>query len=87
MMWPRGAGSRSSCKSGSSALAESSPRKAEGKGIELEPLNPQVSDDRPSTTAMYSATIDSEQRTAELTIRGPEGAQPDTIRSHPRSGL
>ncbi len=59
------------------ALAEASPRQAEGKGIELAPLNPKV-DDRSIVYRHVSAVIDPEQRTAELKILGPEGRQPDS---------
>ena len=67
------------------ALAESSARKAEGTGIELEPLTPQVSD-AAIEYRHVKATIDSEQRTAELTIRGPAGAQPQTIEAIHEAG-
>jgi benzoyl-CoA-dihydrodiol lyase len=67
------------------ALATSSPRKAEGKGIELDPLDPEVTD----TAIKYryvSADLETDQRTAEVTVRGPEGAQPDTAEAIQKAG-
>ena len=67
------------------ALAESSPRRSEGKGIELSPLDPRVSD----TSIEYchvTATIDPDRRTAEVMVRGPEGAQPDTVEAIHEAG-
>jgi benzoyl-CoA-dihydrodiol lyase len=67
------------------ALTESSQRKGEGKGIELHPLEPKVSD----TAIEYryvSAKLDADQRTAEVTVRGPEGSQPDTAEAIQKAG-
>jgi len=58
-------------------LAERSSRRPEGAGIELTALNPKV-DDRSVVYRHVSAVLDSEQRTAEVTLRGPKGPQPDS---------
>jgi benzoyl-CoA-dihydrodiol lyase len=58
-------------------LAKQSDRPADAKGITLNPLNPTVEPD----ALRYSAVtleIDREKRVANLTVRGPEGAQPST---------
>jgi benzoyl-CoA-dihydrodiol lyase len=58
-------------------LAEASSRKAEGEGIVLEPLEPEVSE----TSIAYrhvNVAIDPDQRVATIAVRGPEGNQPDT---------
>jgi benzoyl-CoA-dihydrodiol lyase len=58
-------------------LATQSDRPAGAKGITLKPLNPKVEPD----ALRYSAVtleIDREKRVANLTVRGPEGAQPST---------
>jgi benzoyl-CoA-dihydrodiol lyase len=58
-------------------LATQSDRPADAKGITLNPLNPKVEPD----ALRYSAVtleIDREKRVANLTVRGPEGAQPST---------
>ncbi len=59
------------------ALAQTSDRPAKGPGIALNPLNPKNSD----TVWEYSAVtirFDRTKRTAEITVKGPEGAQPST---------
>ena len=59
-------------------LAETSPRSAAVKGIELHPLRREV-DDRGYHYSHVDVAFDREARTAILTVRGPQGAQPQTI--------
>src|SRR5687768_426658 len=59
------------------ALGASSDRPADAKGIELEPLQVRVETDALEYTAV-SLTIDRARRTAELTVRAPEGRQPES---------
>jgi len=59
-------------------LAETSPRSAAVKGIELHPLRREV-DDRGYHYSHVDVAFDREARTATLTVRGPQGAQPQTI--------
>ena len=58
-------------------LAAGSDRPSSGPGIALNPLRLQATDDRLTYSAV-SLTIDRARRTAELTIRAPEGPQPGT---------
>src|SRR5262245_2568225 len=58
-------------------LAAGSDRPSGGPGITLKPLRLEASDDRLTYTAV-SVSIDRSRRTAELTVRAPEAAQPDT---------
>jgi benzoyl-CoA-dihydrodiol lyase len=60
-------------------LAAMSSRPAEGPGVTLGPLNPQVTDDGLAYSSV-SFEIDRENRMATLTIRGPEGDQPSTAK-------
>jgi benzoyl-CoA-dihydrodiol lyase len=62
-------------------LATRSDRPAAGPGIALGPLNPRVSADSVSYSAV-SMTIDRDRRTAELTVQGPgedEAVSPEAI--------
>jgi len=59
-------------------LAAKSDRPASGPGIALNPLNPTVTD----AAIAYSAvtlTLNRAKRTAELTVKAPEGPQPATV--------
>ena len=58
-------------------LAARSDRPAQGPGLTLGPLNPRVSDDGLTYSAV-TLTIDRAKRTADLTIRAPDEAQPET---------
>jgi benzoyl-CoA-dihydrodiol lyase len=59
------------------ALAAGSDRPQSRPGITLEPLNPERDGDE--THYRYvSVTLDREQRTAALDVRGPEGEEPST---------
>jgi benzoyl-CoA-dihydrodiol lyase len=58
-------------------LAAMSSRPAEGHGITLGPLNPQVTDDG-LTYSSVALEIDREKRTGTLTVRAPEGDQPSS---------
>ncbi|MDE3156510.1 MAG: benzoyl-CoA-dihydrodiol lyase, partial [Acidobacteriota bacterium] len=58
-------------------LAKLSDRPTAGPGITLGPLNPQVT----ANEVRYSSvtlTLQRDRRTAELTVKAPEGPQPDT---------
>jgi benzoyl-CoA-dihydrodiol lyase len=58
-------------------LAAQSDRPAGGPGITLGPLNPKITDD----SAIYgfvTFSIDRSKRTAEITLKAPHEAQPDT---------
>jgi benzoyl-CoA-dihydrodiol lyase len=60
------------------ALVEASLRSGEGEGVTLEPLNSEVTE----TSIEYrhvSISINRAERTAEITVRGPKDAEPDTI--------
>jgi benzoyl-CoA-dihydrodiol lyase len=59
-------------------LVETSPRSAAVKGIELHPLRREV-DDRGYHYSHVDVAFDREAHTATLTVRGPQGAQPQTI--------
>jgi benzoyl-CoA-dihydrodiol lyase len=59
-------------------LVESSTRSAAVKGIELHPLGREV-DDRGYRYSHVDVAFDREARTATVTVRGPQGAQPQTI--------
>src|SRR5215510_9036260 len=59
-------------------LVESTTRSAAVKGIELHPLRREV-DDRGYHYLHVHVAFDREARTATLTVRGPQGAQPQTI--------
>jgi benzoyl-CoA-dihydrodiol lyase len=59
-------------------LVESSPRAARVKGIELHPLQRKI-DDTGYHYSNVDVRFDREARTAALTIRGPQGAQPQTL--------
>jgi benzoyl-CoA-dihydrodiol lyase len=58
-------------------LAAQSDRPSDGPGISLSPLNATVSDDV-ITYTFVSLAIDRARRTAELTVKAPEGQQPET---------
>ena len=58
-------------------LATQSDRPADAKGITLNPLSPKVEPDALRYSAV-TVEIDREKRVANLTVRGPEGAQPST---------
>jgi len=59
-------------------LVESSSRSAAVKGIELHPLQRKI-DDGGYHYKHVDVTFDRESRTATLTVRGPQGTQPQTI--------
>ncbi len=59
------------------ALAATSDRPAQANGIELRPLNPRITGDSIAYSAV-SLTIDRDRRTAELELRAPDAAEPDT---------
>jgi benzoyl-CoA-dihydrodiol lyase len=64
-------------RSRAEALAAASPRRPPGRGIQLQPLNPTVTD--PSITySAVSLTFNRDRRTAELVVHAPTGPQPDT---------
>ncbi|MFQ5791811.1 MAG: 2,3-epoxybenzoyl-CoA dihydrolase [Acidobacteriota bacterium] len=67
------------------ALAKTSPRKAEGDGIDLKPLGAERTADRLKYRHV-SVTLDERQRTAEIVVRGPEGAQPDSLEAIRQAG-
>jgi benzoyl-CoA-dihydrodiol lyase len=58
-------------------LAELSDRPAEGPGIRLEPLGPAVSEDEIAYENV-KVELDRATRKATITLRGPEGPQPET---------
>jgi benzoyl-CoA-dihydrodiol lyase len=58
-------------------LAATSDRPASGPGIVLGPLRPAISNDA-WTYRHVSITFNRAKRSADLTVRGPEGSQPDT---------
>ncbi|MDE3156348.1 MAG: benzoyl-CoA-dihydrodiol lyase, partial [Acidobacteriota bacterium] len=58
-------------------LAKQSDRPAAGPGITLGPLNPQVSENEVKYSSV-TLTLQRDRRTAELTVKAPEGPQPDT---------
>jgi benzoyl-CoA-dihydrodiol lyase len=58
-------------------LAAASDRPADARGIVLGPLGGTV-DDSGARYSHVTLAIDREKRTAALTVRGPEGPQPDT---------
>src|SRR5579862_6549175 len=59
-------------------LAATSDRPASGPGIVLNPLNPTVTDDAIAYSAVTIA-FNRAKRTAELTVKAPDGPQPSTI--------
>jgi benzoyl-CoA-dihydrodiol lyase len=59
------------------ALADRSDRPSQGPGIVLGPLNARETSDGVTYSAV-TLTIDRAKRTAELTIRAPEGPEPDS---------
>jgi benzoyl-CoA-dihydrodiol lyase len=59
-------------------LADQSDRPGNATGIALTPLAPRVTDDR-LEYAHVTLAIDRASRTADLTIRAPHGAQPDSL--------
>src|SRR5262249_13413306 len=59
-------------------LVESSTRTAPAKGIELRPLQRKI-DDSGYHYLHVDVAFDREARTAILTVRGPQGAQPQTL--------
>jgi benzoyl-CoA-dihydrodiol lyase len=59
-------------------LAAQSDRPGAGSGITLSPLNPNVTNDALTYSAV-SLTLDRERRTADLTIEVPQGPQPDSL--------
>jgi benzoyl-CoA-dihydrodiol lyase len=62
------------------ALVAGSPRKADSKGIQLHPLNRRI-DDAGFHYDFVDVAFDRAARTATLTVRGPEGDQPQTVES------
>jgi benzoyl-CoA-dihydrodiol lyase len=58
-------------------LAAKSDRPSSGPGISLGPLNPKVSQDEIAYSSV-TLTFNREKRTAELTVRAPEGDEPKT---------
>jgi len=58
-------------------LAKQSNRPADARGITLNPLNPKVEPDAVRYSAV-TVEFDRDKRVANLTVRGPEGAQPTT---------
>ena len=60
------------------ALFAASPRKADSKGIRLNPLNRRI-DDAGFHYDFVDVAFDRAARTATLTVRGPEGDQPQTV--------
>jgi benzoyl-CoA-dihydrodiol lyase len=60
------------------ALVAASPRKADSKGIQLNPLNRRI-DDAGFHFEFVDVAFDRAARTATLTVRGPEGDQPQTV--------
>jgi len=60
----------------SAALAATSDRPAHGPGVELEPLAPERSADA-LAYRWVRLTIDREKRVATLTVRAPDGGEPD----------
>jgi benzoyl-CoA-dihydrodiol lyase len=60
------------------ALVAASPRKADSKGIRLNPLNRRI-DDAGFHYDFVDVAFDRAARTATLTVRGPEGDQPQTV--------
>jgi len=59
------------------ALAAKSDRPASGPGVALNPLNPTVTSDA-ITYSSVTLAFNRAKRTADLTIKAPEGAQPST---------
>jgi benzoyl-CoA-dihydrodiol lyase len=60
------------------ALVAASPRKADSKGIQLNALNRRI-DDAGFHYDFVDVAFDRAARTATLTVRGPEGDQPQTV--------
>jgi benzoyl-CoA-dihydrodiol lyase len=60
------------------ALVAASPRKADSKGIQLNPLNRKI-DGAGFHYEFVDVAFDRAARTATLTVRGPEGDQPQTV--------
>jgi benzoyl-CoA-dihydrodiol lyase len=60
------------------ALAEKSPRPTGAKGIELKPLTRKI-DDAGYYYSQVDVSFDREARTATITVRGPQGGQPETV--------
>ena len=60
------------------ALVAGSPRKADSKGIQLNPLNRKI-DGAGFHYEFVDVAFDRAARTATLTVRGPEGDQPQTV--------
>ncbi len=58
-------------------LAEASDRPADGPGVPLRPLSPEVGENAIRYSAV-SLEIDRDKRVAVLTVRGPEGDDPST---------
>src|SRR5436190_4364630 len=56
-------------------LASASDRPASGPGIALNPLNPSVTNDAITYSAV-TLTLNRAKRTADLTVKAPEGSQP-----------
>ena len=65
-------------QSRAATLAEKSPRPAIAKGIELRPLTRKI-DDGGYHYSQVDVAFDREARTATITIRSPQGAQPQTV--------
>jgi benzoyl-CoA-dihydrodiol lyase len=60
------------------ALVAASPRTADSKGIQLNPLNRKI-DDAGFHYDFVDVAFDRAARTATVTVRGPEGEQPQTV--------
>ncbi|HEY7788935.1 MAG TPA: 2,3-epoxybenzoyl-CoA dihydrolase [Vicinamibacterales bacterium] len=60
-----------------SELAQHSDRPSSGPGVSLGPLNAKISADDVAY-ASVTLSLNREKRTAELTVKAPEGPQPDT---------
>jgi benzoyl-CoA-dihydrodiol lyase len=67
------------------ALAAGSDRPSAGPGIELTPLDPTV-DANGLTYRFVTLALNREARTAELTVRAPEGPQPETPEAIAQAG-
>ncbi len=67
-------------------LAEKSSRSASAKGIELKPLARKI-DDAGYHYSQVDVIFDREARTATITIRGPQGRQPETVEEIHAAGV
>jgi benzoyl-CoA-dihydrodiol lyase len=66
-------------------LAAKSDRPASGPGIALNPLSPAVTGDAIAYSAV-TLTLNRAKRTAELTVKAPEGSQPSTVDAIVKAG-